>query len=60
MTDWPGDEDTTGKVVRVTTLAGMVGRKGDAMKNGHPLGWRAGCTPGQEAGEQRLPKGPGN
>lgn len=30
----------TGKVVRVTTLAGMVGRKGDAMKNCHWVeGW---------------------
>lgn len=59
MTDWLGEGDMTGKVVRVTTLAGMVGRKGDAMKNCHS-GWRAGCTPGQEAGEQSLPKGLGN
>lgn len=57
MTDWPGGEDVTGKVVRVTTLAGRVGRKGDAMKNGHPLGGGLGVHPGRRLGSRVFPRG---
>lgn len=57
MTDWPGGEDVTGKVVRVTALAGRVGRKGDAVKNCHPLGGGLGVHPGRRLGSRVFPRG---
>lgn len=51
--DWPGDEDMTGKVVRMTTLARMVGSKGNTMKNSHPLGVHL----GRRQGSRVFPRG---